>query len=276
MSEKHWKLGVILVIPLLLILWWGWEDTEPVKVSEPPQQPVTGQSESSAFSIPPKRRHIPLPVEECAVCPDLPELESLKRDGEDEDIAEQMKNVLYSVAGEIRGCYGLLYKAALEGNPNPDTSQLGGCKGQTPLHMANKPDQVRGLLDAGADVSAADEYGRTPLHRQSIAPRPSAENLEIVKMLLEAGADLQAKTEDGLPPWKHVLVHSTVATSHLGTYNDIARAANDSGVSVDDYLTAHPRLRSGLTVSWSNTSWMPRSARHCWRRLWDRNSSPTS
>ena len=37
MTKKHWKLGMILVIPLLLILWWGWEDTEPVKVNDPPQ-----------------------------------------------------------------------------------------------------------------------------------------------------------------------------------------------------------------------------------------------
>ena len=51
MSEKHWKLGMILVIPLLLILWWGWEDTEPVKVSDPPQQPMKGQSPSSAPSV---------------------------------------------------------------------------------------------------------------------------------------------------------------------------------------------------------------------------------
>ena len=27
MTEKYWKLGMILVIPLLLILWWDLEDT---------------------------------------------------------------------------------------------------------------------------------------------------------------------------------------------------------------------------------------------------------
>ena len=246
MSEKHWKLGMILVIPLLLILWWGWEDTEPVKVSDPPQQPITGQSKGSAPSIPSKRRHLPLPVEECEACPDLPELEGLKRDGEDEDMAEQVKTVLYSIAGEIGGCYGLLYKAALDGNPKPDTSRLGGCEGATPLHLANTPDQVRALLDAGADVNAADDFGATPLHLQSIPPRPTAENLEIVEMLLEAGADLQAETENGLPPWKFVRLRSSVATSHLDTYNDIAREADELGVSVDDYLAAHPREQESL------------------------------
>ena len=246
MTEKHWKLGMILVIPLLLILWWGWEDTDPAPVTDPPQQPEKGPIKSSAPPIQPKRRPLPIPVEECEACPDLPELESLKRDGEDEDFGEQLKTVLYSVAGEIGGCYGLLYKAALDGNPKPDTSQLGGCGGQTPLHIANTPDQVRALLDAGADVNATDEFGATPLHRQSIARRPTAENLEIVEMLLEAGADLQIETEDGLPPWKYVRLHSSVATSHLHTYQDIARAADESGVSMDDYLAAHPRARERL------------------------------
>ncbi len=246
MTTKHWKLGMIVLIPLLLILWWGWEDTEPVPVGDPPQQPLKGQSESSAPSTQPKRRPLPLPVEECEGCPDLARLEGLKRDGEDEDFGEQVKTALYSVAGEIGGCYGLLFKAALDGNPKPDTSRLGGCEGKTPLHMAHTPDQVRALLDAGADVNATDDYGATPLHLQSIVPRPSAENLEIVKTLLEAGADLQAETEDGLPPWKYVRLRSSVATSHLDTYNDIARAANELGVSVDDYLAAHPRAKDLL------------------------------
>ena len=150
MTEKHWKLGMILVIPLLLILWWGWEDTDPVKVSDPPQQPMTGRSKSSAPPIQPKRRPLPLPVEECAACPDLPELESLKRDGEDENFGEQLKNVFYSIAGEMGGCDGLLFKAVLDGNPKPDTSRLGGCEGRTPLHMAPHPRSGSGTLGRGS------------------------------------------------------------------------------------------------------------------------------
>lgn len=29
MTEMYWKLGMIIVIPLLLILWWCLEDTDP-------------------------------------------------------------------------------------------------------------------------------------------------------------------------------------------------------------------------------------------------------
>ena len=43
MTEMYWKLGMIPVIPLLLILWRCWEDTDPARMSDPLQQPTTGQ-----------------------------------------------------------------------------------------------------------------------------------------------------------------------------------------------------------------------------------------
>ena len=187
-----------------------------------------------------------MPVEECEGCPDLARLEGLKRDGEDEDFGEQMKTALYSVAGEIGGCYGLLFKAALDGNPSRIRAGSGAVMARRLFIWPTTPDQVRALLDAGADVNARDDYGATPLHLQSISPRPTAENLEIVKTLLEAEPTLQAETENGLPPWKFVRFQSSVATSHLDTYNDIARAADESGVSVDDYLAAHPHAQEQL------------------------------
>jgi len=57
MIARNWKLGMILVIPLLLILWWGWEDSGPVRANDPPAQPMKGQTRSSASST---QLHLPM------------------------------------------------------------------------------------------------------------------------------------------------------------------------------------------------------------------------
>jgi len=59
----------------------------------------------------------------------------------------------------------------------------------TPLHWAashGQADLARKLLDAGADVSALDLIGRTPLH-------VAVEHPELVKILLANGADVNAR-----------------------------------------------------------------------------------
>lgn len=61
MTAKYWKPGMILFIPLLLILWRGWEDSDPVRVNGPPQQPGKGQSKGSAPSIQPNWSKASLP-----------------------------------------------------------------------------------------------------------------------------------------------------------------------------------------------------------------------
>jgi ankyrin repeat protein len=80
-------------------------------------------------------------------------------------------------------------------------------RGSTPLHRAaehNRIDLARFLVEHGADMSAKDEHGSTPLHRAS--QRPSSMSLfqhhrpMVVQFLVEHGADVSAQDERGLTP----------------------------------------------------------------------------
>ena len=75
---------------------------------------------------------------------------------------------------------------------------------RTPLHFAVsafKPDAVKALCAAGADVDAKAEYGDTPLIL-ALVKFPVGhddERLAIVKTLCESGADVSARTRDAWP-----------------------------------------------------------------------------
>jgi hypothetical protein len=55
--------------------------------------------------------------------------------------------------------------------------------------------RFREFLDAGADVNALNEHGRTPLH-EACLQRHTA----IARLLLDAGADVNARNDDGETP----------------------------------------------------------------------------
>ncbi|WP_409152637.1 ankyrin repeat domain-containing protein [Fretibacterium fastidiosum] len=67
-----------------------------------------------------------------------------------------------------------------------------------------RPERVRQLIQAGADVNAKNEYGWTPLMIAAIENTP-----EVLKVLIEAGADVNAKDRNGLTPLMHAAGHNT-------------------------------------------------------------------
>ena len=81
----------------------------------------------------------------------------------------------------------------LAGLPEVDVNHKG--RNGTALHNAvdeGSPDVVQVLINAGADIEAKDEKGRSPLHCAS-----SSGALPVVKMLVEAGAGVRATDNEG-------------------------------------------------------------------------------
>ncbi|MHB9147950.1 MAG: ankyrin repeat domain-containing protein [Candidatus Amoebophilus sp.] len=61
----------------------------------------------------------------------------------------------------------------------------------TPLHIAasgGRLDEVKALIDKGADVNIVGKYGNTPLHLATLENQ-----VEVAKLLIESGADINAK-----------------------------------------------------------------------------------
>ena len=76
--------------------------------------------------------------------------------------------------------------------------------GDTPLHLAARyngnPAIIEALIDAGADLGAREDvYGWTPLH----AAAGDNANPAIIEALLDAGADVNAQDELGMTPWDY-------------------------------------------------------------------------
>jgi len=74
-----------------------------------------------------------------------------------------------------------------------------GQGGRTPLHLAasiiGSSGVARMLVERGADISAQDKHGRTPLHEAA-----SSFYVHVTRMLLERGADMSVQDKHGRTP----------------------------------------------------------------------------
>ena len=102
--------------------------------------------------------------------------------------------------------------------------------GATPLHKAAGHSEVPGvvgaLLDAGARVRARDETGATPLHTAAAKSATAA----VVEVLLDAGADAAARDETGKTPRDYIEGNPALAGTDV--------AGRLAGISCEDWNTA--------------------------------------
>ena len=106
-------------------------------------------------------------------------------------------NALHAAA---RGCHVKIIKLLIDAGANVKAKND---RGKTPLHalaMSNCGEReclkvLQWLIDAGADIHAKDKQGGQPLHEAA-----QYGNVEMVKKLLELGANPWAETYDHLVP----------------------------------------------------------------------------
>ena len=92
----------------------------------------------------------------------------------------------------------------------------------TPLHAAsawNRPEVVKMLIDAGAELNVQTKGGLTPLHRTI-----RMSNSEVAKILIDAGADLNIQEAHGWTPLHWAIEYKE---------NEIKQMLIDAGAIID-------------------------------------------
>ena len=111
------------------------------------------------------------------------------------------------------------------------------------LEIAGKagPEEVRQLIQDGADVNAEDKDGLTPLmHAAKYNSNP-----EVLRTLIGAGADVNAKNKDGLTPLMLAAGNNPnpeVLKALLEAGAD-AKAKNNEGKTAFDYARMNEKLK---------------------------------
>ena len=113
--------------------------------------------------------------------------------------------------------------------------------GDTPLHLASEnghTDIAKYLVQHGADVKAKDGHAYTPLHRAS-----ENGHTDVVKYLVEQGADMEAENIDQEIPFKlAVKNHYTEIVQYLD--ERLAKKINAHNVNIKDTCGYTPLHRA--------------------------------
>lgn len=148
----------------------------------------------------------------------------------------------------ITGRPGPAYPAGSDDGAAPDAQEAMDYQALDLVSYAGDGDfdNVRTLVEAGADVNFADEYGITAL-MQSV----SGGHVELVAYLLEAGANARARDAEGYTALLHaVAAHGNIAGDPEGSppYWDIMRllvaAGDDVNGAANDGETPLSRARA--------------------------------
>ena len=121
--------------------------------------------------------------------------------------------------------------------------------------MYNNLYYVRGLIDAGADVNAADSDGETPLHAAALYATMC--DTRMLGILINAGADVNAKTSMGYTPLHHALrqhiraryrvyMHDVMVYPSPGEF-EIRRKLNAARLLIDKGMDVNAKDNTGET-----------------------------
>jgi cytohesin len=143
------------------------------------------------------------------------------------------RHVRFSMAADFEA----FYDAATMGDretvetmlaTNPNLVGVSDASGFTALFGVagqDEPDLAELLIDRGAEVSAKNDMGMTPLH--------IAQYASIVEVLVRRGADVNARAQDGWTPL-HVQAQEGEDTGALEVMEALLQAGADPNLTDDD------------------------------------------